>query len=914
VGHVAWTTALLIGAPIALWKLFGWPLPTQLPDVAEVVSTPLNLVDPKVILNFFVCAAWLSWMTIAGYLVIDIADAAHGLSLRRHRLVPLGAVAGRLVASIALLATLARPAAASAAPPLPPPISQVIDFQPPITGMPVAPVPAPIVLAAPIATQAADTSTSPVYVVRRGDNLWDIAQNHLGSGFRWTEIHDLNRELIADPDLICIGWQLTMPADAVDVIPAPAVVPVASASVPVEVPTPSEPPPAPVTSEYESAPSQHPSPDRATPTVHGALVEMPAVLGDRVVEQDSMQADRPLPALFEAVPGITGATVLATSLLLLLRKANERRARLGSAFRRVIPPLERTIVAASDVPLVRWAGQELAYLGEQLAGRRDLSNPVALEFSEESGMELLWDRPVPGAPRPWEEVPGAWAWRTLYEPDGPVPMLERPPLISGLVTFGTREGKQFMVNLEALGTLSVTGDEEGVEGFLRSIAVELGSGDELSDATVTVTRELCHLVTTEGLPRLRVSNRHDAFDHIETTCRAMAAQLNDEESTFATRLAAKPIAPLEVQVLVASADDGPQRGVLPNCGVAVVLSGSANASNAEVHIDADGTARLEPLGVTFNPAQLHRTTEAAVADLLSDDPTDVDDSTADDVDLVELMLAECETHEYDEPASGHTAAMPTIDLRDEPDQGAIDALFSPRMLIRVLGEPTIVDGPIIGRRELIAIVRIACLDRPARLEDIQEAVWGGQPVVPRTIWNLMGRARKQLGDWDGEPILRTALRPHNTYSLADGVATDLEIVRAVHQRASAAPTQEAIALLARALDLVAGPPFGASGYEWAGVGQLTSEAECLIESCVLQVVRRSGEHADNEPVRHAIRCGLRALPGNEALYRERFRVEAAVGNLTGVRTAFRELDDHLRTLGIEPSEESCELVDVLTRR
>lgn len=44
-----------------------------------------------------------------------------------------------------------------------------------------------------------------------GDSLWSFAQTHLGDGHRWPEIHRLNKDLIADPDLLDDGWVLKMP-------------------------------------------------------------------------------------------------------------------------------------------------------------------------------------------------------------------------------------------------------------------------------------------------------------------------------------------------------------------------------------------------------------------------------------------------------------------------------------------------------------------------------------------------------------------------------------------------------------------------------------------------------------------------------------------------------------------------------
>ncbi|MBN1173645.1 MAG: LysM peptidoglycan-binding domain-containing protein, partial [Micromonosporaceae bacterium] len=58
-----------------------------------------------------------------------------------------------------------------------------------------------------------------VYRVVKGDNLWDIAEHHLGDPHRWREIYLLNRghpqpngSALTDPDEIDIGWVLMLPA------------------------------------------------------------------------------------------------------------------------------------------------------------------------------------------------------------------------------------------------------------------------------------------------------------------------------------------------------------------------------------------------------------------------------------------------------------------------------------------------------------------------------------------------------------------------------------------------------------------------------------------------------------------------------------------------------------------------------
>jgi nucleoid-associated protein YgaU len=59
----------------------------------------------------------------------------------------------------------------------------------------------------------ADASAIPrVYQVRAGDTLIRIANRELGDSRRWTEILDLNRVVIADPNRIFIGQFLILPA------------------------------------------------------------------------------------------------------------------------------------------------------------------------------------------------------------------------------------------------------------------------------------------------------------------------------------------------------------------------------------------------------------------------------------------------------------------------------------------------------------------------------------------------------------------------------------------------------------------------------------------------------------------------------------------------------------------------------
>jgi len=75
----------------------------------------------------------------------------------------------------------------------------------------VAAEPEPIIEAVAETYISAITGTYTIYTVVSGDSLYRIARNLLGSGSRWGEIYELNRDTITNSRLIHIGWQLRIP-------------------------------------------------------------------------------------------------------------------------------------------------------------------------------------------------------------------------------------------------------------------------------------------------------------------------------------------------------------------------------------------------------------------------------------------------------------------------------------------------------------------------------------------------------------------------------------------------------------------------------------------------------------------------------------------------------------------------------
>lgn len=72
-------------------------------------------------------------------------------------------------------------------------------------------VAATLAAAAPLAAQQDTVPEGRVHVVRRGDTLWDLAQQYLADPFLWPEIFRLNTDVVRDPRWIYPNERLVLP-------------------------------------------------------------------------------------------------------------------------------------------------------------------------------------------------------------------------------------------------------------------------------------------------------------------------------------------------------------------------------------------------------------------------------------------------------------------------------------------------------------------------------------------------------------------------------------------------------------------------------------------------------------------------------------------------------------------------------
>lgn len=995
---------LVVGVPVLLISIAGWPLPTAVPSWSRI-STAVQQGDipADVVIKVIAVCLWLVWFqfvwAIAWEFAVNVPRSSDGRRPVKPPLVPSGvsSLAGRFVAvllSIGLTAAVPTPVIALSSPvatlhavahhsmPLsaqraanPTPVAstawrvadgdsvwaiaeyalgdgsrsaEILELNPTLrsarnlrTGQTLVlpadaiipsdrqpPEAAVEVAADPGSTLVVTLPNEPflastVITIKRGDTLWDLTDQRLtdsgDADVTGSEIVDYldqviasNPDVIEDPNLIFPGEQFDFPQ--VGQMPE-AVVPAAVDTLPGVQPEPTAPPP---TVEV-NAPT--PTVESVDETLEPSTSSVPTSTAPTSPSTAAEPTDAPMLSAGaseqgSATPwlaGITGSTVLAVGALGLLRRRRATAAARGARHLRAPKDeahraTERQLVAASDVSLVRWVNHELACLLEGLDASKIEGGPVAIEFSEGRGIEVLWDAPNLTAQRPWEATEGGWSWRMLYDAEVELPVCPRPRVVPGLVTIGRRDGNQVLLDLEAYGSLAITGDARLIDECARSLILELATDEELANAYLhLVDVDLWEAGTT--LPRTIERTEQDLVEHLRGIAGETRALLDESRlsSTFHLRVGDTADG-RELTVGVVRADRCSNLDELvelarPRSGVAVLILGSAEGSGATLRLELGSAARLEPLGLDVEPVQLPIVTGLVLDDLL--EPVEVMSVNEVDDDFNDVAELDAEVSTFDQ-------LLLTMAGPDEIDDDGW-TLPEPEVLVRVLGAPTIEAHPALGRAELNIVAFLACSGGKATEDQLIDAVWSGRLVERSTLWNKMSKARAVLGR-----LLPPREQSTGIVRLHPAVMTDLQLFSAFVSRAQVVSSYEAISLLTDALSLVRGVPFDAVGYEWAHEQQHHSRACELIETAGLRLVELALEADDIATARAGVSSALAALKINEPLYRARMRIEAHAGNASGVQAAYNEIVALVGDLDGAPqpqvSSSTARLYEVLTSR
>jgi DNA-binding SARP family transcriptional activator len=207
---------LVIGLPIALYRLGGDPLPRHVPAWHHITSLLLHRDNGTVFLGAVRDLSWIAWAAFTAAVAVEAQAALRGRSAPRLRLGGLQNGASWLVAVAALAFSSQSATALAAAPP-----ATVAAVSVAHSGAPLArpaSLTADIRPADPPASQVMSMGFYQMVTVRGGDCLWTIAQRYLGDGDLYTEIVKLNLghpmgdgQRFTDPAVVWPGWVLQVP-------------------------------------------------------------------------------------------------------------------------------------------------------------------------------------------------------------------------------------------------------------------------------------------------------------------------------------------------------------------------------------------------------------------------------------------------------------------------------------------------------------------------------------------------------------------------------------------------------------------------------------------------------------------------------------------------------------------------------
>lgn len=445
--------AIVVGAPLVLVRVGRFPDPDAFADVFARDNGTLLLAVLTVV-------GWAAWAVFTGSILVEAVSLLSGrrLGVRLPGLTaPRGLAAGLLLTIAAMLPLQAH---AQPAPTVPAPEAQDRDQHGIEEWLPRESARHESARHESAGRESEDPGFR--YTVRRGDDLWSLAERFYGDGLAWSRIVAAN-PLITSPDEIDVGWELVLPGVAEPTRPAAGET--AHEGVP-------------------SAPHDGPPPMSPAPSTSPA----PPQLETDPVEANaaSEPAEDPMSSIDLAAYLTAGISSLVAAAL-LGRLATRRATQLTNraAGRRIVHPapraqrLEAALGRTQDPLSLRILDLGLRALAQHYREADERLPSLVAVLVEEDRVILEVDR-VPDRLPPGFHGEGHRLW--LGRSEGEVlearahDLVGEPAPYPALVCLGeTAEGSLLLMDLESLGMMGVTGSPMAVSGLLNALVLELSS-------------------------------------------------------------------------------------------------------------------------------------------------------------------------------------------------------------------------------------------------------------------------------------------------------------------------------------------------------------------------------------------------------------------------------------------------------
>lgn len=875
---------LLVGIPVALWLVTGPPpYPTGLPSRSDLTQP----VDMDVILTVLRVVVWLAWLQFALCVVVEAVSVARGHGLPRP--VPLSGrsqqLARTLVGALLIGGVMAGGSGTAVAATMPD------------TG------PAQSVSAVTQQTgdqQAFEDQTSPrsdsrqqdkvsqsdsrvraahagvpsdmtdvigkkVYVVQppKGhyhDNLWDIAEQHLGDGRRWQEIFNLNdgrqqpdgRDLVLGR-LIQPGWVLVMPDDAGGL------------------------------ERVHAAPTQEATPAGDTP---GAAADRAEAGGDQTafdtadtgvsdtVEGSSLPRDLLLGGLLSA--GVLGAL------------AAERRRRRGATADEDALDAEVALRVGADEDRAAWLDRALRGLSATCRAEQTPLPPVFAVVVDDETIDLRIAPARPDAPAPWTAVDDGRVWRLHRDAGDPTELGHAP--YPGLVCVGRAlEGHDLLIDLESVGgVVSVSGDDRVSSEVVSALAVQLATNGWTDDQQVT-GHHLSPVLSELAGDRLRLE------DDLGPVLSEMVRTHPDRAAgdVLTGRLARRPGVVPEYVVLGVEPDAELAERLVQltasgSRGFGVVSVGKVPGTRWQLEVDEAGTLTVPLLDLRVEAVRLTASSAEKVASLFTNARTEPPQVAGQRVPISAP------------PRPGDDGHWSAADVR-----------------VGVLGPvETRATGVLDPTRVPLAteVVTFLALQPAAVHPSVLAATVWPRGVTPEVRDATVERVREWLGaDEDGNHHLRAD--EDGRLSLAPAVAVDWYALceLALRARRAGSPREEG-ELLRRGLHMVRGGLLEArpaGRYSWVARTNLETLVPDVVVDAAHRLVELCHDDGDPEGAATAARAGLRMAPGSQQLWRDLVRNEFDREGIEAASAAAGAMADVLAARGAHVEAETEALVEEL---